>query len=331
MSPAHRVLVVGTGSIGERHVRAFAATGRAQLALCEVDRAVRERVARQYGVDDAYEDLATALAMRPDVVVVATPAHLHVPLAMAAASAGAHLLIEKPLGTSLDGVDELASAIQSRGLTAAVAYVYRCHPALSAMRTAILQRQFGMPVEIVATCGQHFPLYRPAYREIYYRDRSTGGGAVQDALTHLINAAEWLAGPIDRLVADADHQVLPGVSVEDTVHVLARHGQAMGSYALNQHQAPNEMTISVICTDGMARFEYHNNRWQWMREPGGNWTDEDAGPIERDTLFVRQAAAILDAVEGRALPPCSLDEARQTLAANMAILRSAERCAWETI
>ena len=55
--------------------------------------------------------------------------------------------------------------------------------------------RFGEPVQIVATCGQHFPHYRPAYRDTYYRDRRTGGGAVQDALTHIINAGEWLVGP----------------------------------------------------------------------------------------------------------------------------------------
>ena len=116
----------------------------------------------------------------------------------------------------------------------------------------------------MATCGQHFPFYRPAYRDIYYKDRATGGGAVQDALTHVMNAGQWLVGPIDRLVADVDHQVLAGVSVEDTAHVLSRHDGVMGCYSLNQHQAPNETTINVICTAGTARFESHNSRWRWM-------------------------------------------------------------------
>jgi predicted dehydrogenase len=47
---------------------------------------------------------------------------------------------------------------------------------------------------------------------------------VQDALTHTINAAQWLVGNIDRVVADAAHLALEGVDVEDTVNVLARHG-----------------------------------------------------------------------------------------------------------
>ncbi len=331
MIPPHRVLVVGAGSIGERHVRCFAATGRARVALCETSATVRESVAERYTVADVYADYEAALDTKPDIVVIATPAHLHIAMATAAAKRGAHLLVEKPLGTSLDGVDELLRVIDERQVVAVVAYVYRCHAALVQMRAEIVGRRFGEPVQIVATSGQHFPLYRPAYRDIYYNDRATGGGAVQDALTHVMNAGQWLVGPVDRLVADLDHLALEGVAIEDTVHVIARHGGVMGSYSLNQHQAPNEMTITVVCTGGAARFEYHRSRWRWMAEPGGEWTNEYTGPLERDELFVRQAEAMLDAVEGKAPPPCSVVEARHALCINLAILSSAERRAWTIV
>ena len=326
-----RVLVVGVGSIGERHLRCFAATGRARVSLCEVNPALRRTVAECYGVAEVYADLDAALAAGPEVVAVCTPAHLHVPMARAAVRAGAHVLVEKPLSTTPDGVDELLDEVERRHVVAAVAYVYRAHPALAAMRDAVRAGRFGEPVQVVAVRGQHFPLYRPAYRTIYYNDRATGGGAVQDALTHVLNAAEWLVGPITRLTADVAHQVLNGVTVEDTAHVLTRHGTVMGSFSLNQHQAPNESTITVVCTRGTARFEFHNMRWRWATEPGGDWTDEPAGPLERDTLFIRQANAFLDAVEGTAAPLCTLADARQTLAVNLATLRSAERGGWETI
>jgi predicted dehydrogenase len=331
MSATHRVLVVGGGSIGERHVRCFAATGRAELWLCELDPSVRQAVAGRYPVAASYERIETGIDARPHVVVIATPAHLHVPMARVAVEGGAHVLIEKPLSISLAGVEELLRLVERTSKTAAVAYVYRCHPALAAMRAALASGRFGKPVEIVAVSGQHFPLYRPAYRDIYYREHATGGGAVQDALTHVIDAGQWLVGPIHRLVADLDHQVLEGVSVEDTVHVVARHGGVMGSYSLNQHQAPNEVTMTVVCTAGTARFEYHHSRWRWMNAPGGEWNDEPVGPLERDDLFVRQANALLDAVEGKAPPLCTLTEARHTLAVNLAILRSADGGAWETI
>jgi len=328
--PPHRVVVIGVGSIGERHVRCFLATGRTTVLLVETNGALADEVSQRYGVP-AFADLESALAQRPTAAVIATPAPLHVPLATRLVEAGLHVLIEKPLSISLEGVIRLSEMILARKATVAVAYVYRAFPILVSMKEAIASGRFGTPRELTAVCGQHFPTYRPAYREIYYASRKSGGGAIQDALTHIVNLGEWLVGPVDRVVADAAHLVLPGVEVEDTVHVLTRQGQLLGSYALNQHQAPNEATISVMCDEGTVRCEIHNNRWLWMKKPGDAWQEEAFGTTERDTPFVAQAHAFLDAVEGKAAPLCTLDEGLQTLKVNVAILESVEHQTWQSI
>jgi predicted dehydrogenase len=228
-------------------------------------------------------------------------------------------------------VAELAALATEKNCTIAVAYVYRAHPVLAEMRAALRENRFGRPVELVAVSGQHFPLYRPAFRQTYYTSHATGGGAIQDALTHIINVGQWLVGPIDRVVSDAERCVLDGVNVEDTVHVLARHGGLLASYSLNQHQPPNESTLTVICERGAARFEMHACRWREMVTPGGEWIDHAWPSLERDELFVRQAHAFLDAVERKAPPACSLEEGLATLHANRAILASASSGRWESV
>ncbi|MBP8260256.1 MAG: Gfo/Idh/MocA family oxidoreductase [Verrucomicrobia bacterium] len=331
MSRRWSILIVGVGSIGERHLRCFGATSRADLSLCEIQPGLRETVAGRYKVQGAFARLQDALEAKPEAVVICAPAHTHVPLAIEAARSGAHLLIEKPLSAGHEGIDQLQDEIARRGLTAAVAYVYRAHPVLASMKAAIEAGEIGKPLEIVVVAGQHFPFYRPAYRDTYYRSRSTGGGAIQDAITHLVNAAEWLVGPVDSLVADADHLSLPGVEVEDTVHVLTRHGRVMGALSLNQHQAPNETSITVIGDRGTARFEMHRCQWARAAEPGGPWQIACKIDLERDDLFTRQAEAFLDAIEGRQPPLCTIEEGIQTLRVNLAMLDSWEQRAWRTI
>ncbi len=326
-----RLLVVGGGSIGERHVRCFLQTGRVRVALCDSDARVRDAVASEYGLSETFADFDAALAARPEMAVICTPANLHVPMARQLIDADVPVLIEKPLGTTLAGTDELLKLARVRQVPVAVAYVYRAHPALQAMRDALKSGRFGRPVQLLATSGQHFPFYRPAYREIYYRDRSTGGGAIQDALTHVVNAAEWLVGPVTELVADADHQVLPDVTVEDTVHLIARHSRLLANYSLNQHQPANEGTITVVCDRGMVRFEMHRGRWLWCKTPEEPWHEEPTAPTGRDGLFVRQAESFLAAVDGQAPPLCDLPDGIQTLRVNVAILRSAESRSWETV
>jgi len=327
----HHVLVVGAGSIGERHIRCFLATERAAVSFVEIRPELRSEIATRYPQARAYASLEEAAASGATIAVVATPAPLHVAQAMTLLESGLHVLIEKPLAVTLEGVDALRVSAKAKGRVVAVAYVYRAHPVLAEMRKALLSGRFGKPVELVAVCGQHFPLYRPAYRQTYYTKHETGGGAVQDALTHIINAGEWLIGPVSRLVADTAHQLLEGTEVEDTVHVLARHGSVPAAYSLNQHQAPNETTITIVCERGTLRFETHLCRWRSMESPGGDWTDHGGQPLERDTLFVSQAQRFLDVVEGSAAVACSLEEGIQTLRVNRAILESARQATWQEL
>lgn len=327
----HRVLVVGTGSIGERHVRCFDQTGRASISVCEVNEELRDRVVKKYGATDAFSDLASAIASQPDVAVVCTPANLHVQMATQLADAGVHVLCEKPLSVELDGVENLVQTVDRTGITFAVAYVRRCHDVGIAYREAINTGRFGRPVNLVCTGGQMFPFHRPAYRDIYYNDHRTGGGAIQDSITHLMNFAEWLLGPIDRLTADAAHCLLEGVEVEDTIHVLTRQGDVLGSFAHNQYQAPNEAAFSIVCTKATVRVEFHHNCWMWQDDPAGRWHVEKFAPAERDVAYINQANLFLDAVEGKRDVHCTLEEGIRSLHVNRAMLASAETGQWQKI
>lgn len=318
----HRVLVVGTGSIGERHTRCFLQTGRARVGIVEPTPHLRDTVAGRYALDGAYASLDEAIAHGPwDTAVICTPAPTHVRLARQCLLSAIPTLIEKPLALASNeaaGLLELAAP----DLPIGVAYVYRAHPAIAAMRKKLISGVFGQPLEVVAVQGQHLPTHRPAYASTYMMRHETGGGAIQDALTHLFNAAEWLVGPITRIAVDASHKALPGTDVEDTVHALARHGEVMASYALNQYQAPDETTLTVVCEQGTMRYGVDGQGWRWQTDPRGEWTVCPTTFASRDTWFELQANAWLDTVELRQAPLCTLQEGLQTLSVNEAALTS---------
>lgn len=321
-SPQHRLLVIGCGSIGERHVRAFLATGRTHIVACDPNDAILQKMASTYGVPvladwrDSLDDHEMTGA------VIATPAHLHVPIARKLIASRKHVLIEKPLSVNLQNVPTLAEARDRANTFVAVAYVLHFIPALQAARTFLREGSFGAIRHVAANIGQHFPSFRPAYRNIYYRDHAQGGGAIQDALTHIVNAVEWIVGPATRVYCDASHQVLADVTVEDTVNVVARHGEVLAGYALNQFQAPNETRIDFHAETGTVRVEIDAERWCTLARGATEWTCHKASVTDRDELFINQAHAFLDGCEGRANLLCTLEEGIQTLQFNLAALRS---------
>jgi len=319
------ILVIGCGSIGERHLRCFLKTERVKVSACDSNPSLLSHISQAYGVA-AYGDLVTALASDSfDAAVICTPAQSHLSVARLCLEKNMHLLIEKPLSTTLEGTDWLAGAVRNAGVYAAVAYVYHSIPCVVKAKEYLHHGSLGKPLQVTVTAGQHFPDFRPQYQTIYYNDRATGGGAIQDALTHHFNCVEWLIGqPTTRIFCDAAHLALEGVNVEDTVAATARNGETVVSYALNQFQRPNETIITIHCANGSVKIELHNHRWMVLSEGAANWQIYDEPLSDRDDMFVTQANAFLDGCEGMDSNLCTIEEAIHTLKVNLAAIRSAD-------
>lgn len=320
-----RVLVVGVGSIGERHLRCFQQAASCRLGLVEALDARRNDVADRYDVADRFASLNEAVAHVWDAAVICTPAHLHVDHVVQLAPRSGGFLIEKPLATSLADVPRLRTAVADKPLQ--IAYLYRVHPAVEAVKRLIADGALGDVLQLTIVGGQHFPTFRPAYREIYYADRRTGGGAIQDAATHLLNLAHHLVGRFSWVFCDYAHQALPGVTVEDTVHLSARADgeKVLVSLALNQFMAPNEAIIQVNGSRGSAQIRVPEHRYGVMKHGETAWTWSEPLLVERDDWFKLQARRFMEVLAGREPPTCPLDEAVHTLKINLAALESAGR------
>lgn len=325
----HSVLIIGCGSIGERHLRCFQKTGRARPTACDASPALLDTMAKTYGVPTLSDWEKALVPGAFDAVVICTPAHLHVPMAIRTLRTGAHVLIEKPLSQSTEGIGELMQAHVASGKKAAVAYVLHVYPLLSQVRDFLRQGDLGPIRHVTTTSGQYFPAGRPAhavhYSKTYYRDRKMGGGAIQDALTHTANWMESILGPTDTLYCDSSHQVLPDVTVEDTVNLSARHGDVLVNYTINQFQAPNESTYQFNTAKGSVKIELHRRRWGVMRLGEPDWTWTELPPADRDGPFITQAGRFLDLIEGKPAELCSLEAGAQTLRFNLAALASSDQ------
>ena len=324
----HSILVLGSGSIGERHLRCFLNTGRTRVTACDTDPALLQTIAKTYAVP-VVTDWEKAIASGEfNVAVICTPAPFHIPMATKILQRGMDVLIEKPLSQSLAGVDELIALRDSSRRRAVVAYVLHMYPLLAQAREFLQSGELGPVLHATSTSGQYFPGGRPAhavhYSKTYYRDRRMGGGAIQDALTHTANWMESVLGPTQSVLCDCAHQALPEVMVEDTVNLSARNGGALVNYTLNQFQAPNESTLQFNTANGSVKIELHNLRWGWLRRGEKEWTWNVVPAADRDAPFFSQANRFLDLIDGKPVQMCTLEAARQTLRFNLAALASAE-------
>ena len=180
------------------------------------------------------------------------------------------------------------------------------------MKARLDAGEVGRVRHVLGAMGQEFPRYRPAYADVYYRDHATGGGAIQDAITHVTNLVQWCLGPETHVSCRAEHLVLPRVTVEDTVALtLRRPGEFLVSLTLNQFQKNNDVQVDFAGEEGTLRVDLRRAQVGICRGEEWEWSAPHAA--ERDTHFISQANRFLDAVSGGESFPCTIAEGAETV------------------
>ncbi len=185
------ILICGFGSIGQRHYRNLCALGCRSFVILR----------RRYGGaimphSVTVTSLAKAFAHKPTIAVICNPTSLHIETAIECAEAGCHLFIEKPVGSGLDGLDELEAIVEEKHLVAAVGYQFRFHPKLGKLKAML--PSMGKIHRVHARWSEFLPTWHPGedYRESYAGRDDLGGGVIL-TLSHVLDYLRWLFGDLE--------------------------------------------------------------------------------------------------------------------------------------
>lgn len=154
-----KFLIAGLGSIGRRHLRNLRTLGEQDILLFRTHHSTLPD--DELAGIPVETDLRRALDRKPDAVIVANPTSLHLDVAIPAAEAGYHLLLEKPVSASLDRLDVLQAALQRGGGKVAGGFQFRFHPGLQRIKGLLEARAIGSPVSVRATWGEYLPGWHP--------------------------------------------------------------------------------------------------------------------------------------------------------------------------
>ncbi|MBI4789815.1 MAG: Gfo/Idh/MocA family oxidoreductase [Chloroflexi bacterium] len=217
-----KAVVVGCGSIGQRHIRNLRALGVEEIAACDPVAERLDQVAREHRVVP-FASMEAALANRPEAVLVCTPPHVHTAIAHQAIDAGAHVFIEKPIAHALDGLDKLLDAARKHHRLIYVGYNLRFHAGLLKLKELLDGGAIGRLLSIQAEAGQYLPDWRPTqdYRAGYNVSAAMGGGIILDA-SHELDYVRWLGGEVESVYCAAGHLSDLEMDVEDTAAITLR-------------------------------------------------------------------------------------------------------------
>lgn len=214
----NRILIVGLGSIGMRHLL----LARELLPNADI-RVLRHQECPSIPehANGCFSRLNQALDFAPQIAVIANPSTFHMNVAQPLAQAGVHLLVEKPLSASTDGVLQLLNDCRERGTTLLIGYNLRFLPSLKRFHEWLSQNVIGRVLSVRCEIGQYLPSWRPDtdYRQGVSARRELGGGALLE-LSHEIDYLRWIFGEVDWVKATLSQQSTLEIDVEDTAHLI---------------------------------------------------------------------------------------------------------------
>lgn len=323
-----KVLIAGLGSIGQRHARnlrrllgdsveilAYRTRGLPHVITESMQIDEAEPVETRYAIR-SLTNLDDALAMRPDAVLVCNPNADHLATALAAVRAGCHVLIEKPLSHSYEGVDELIELADRQGRIAAVGYQMRFHPALLRLRELLLARKIGRVVSVRAEMGEYLPAAHPYedYRVGYAARASLGGGVIL-CYAHEYDYLAWLFGMPLRLFTMGGRLGSLEIDVEDTaVTTLECAVDGRPLFVQVHHsflQRPASRSCEVMGECGTIRVDLLAPSVT-IASPSGV-EQETFERFTRNDLFVTELEHFLAAISGASAPIVTAREAAGSL------------------
>ena len=324
-----RWIVIGAGSIGRRHLRNLRGLGERDVVAVRRDGAPLDGDLADVPVRRTIE---AARGSGPAVAIVCTPTALHLDAAIEAATLGCHVLVEKPLSSDLDRVDELRTALRRAGTRGGVAHMLRWHPAVRAVRERVASGELGRALHAAVWCGQHLADWRPGtdHRASYSADPAQGGGVVLDLL-HEIDQLHWLFGRPCRVTARTVATGALGIAAEDVADLILEFPAGpVATCHLDYLARP-------AVRGGHAIFERGAMRWDLLRPSvrvaEGDGRTEVPMPAgwERNDMYLDELRAFAAHVVRGAPFECGIDDGALAVATAVAAKRSSARGAAEAL
>lgn len=314
-----RVVVLGLGSIGMRHARNLRSLGVLELVGMDPDAERRARFASEMG-GATVENLEAAIAVRPDLAIVASPNVFHVPQALACARAGVALLIEKPLGTDRSDVATLEAEVAARDLFVHVGSNWKFHPAFKTMKSLLEQGRIGKVVGAQVLAGQWLPDWHSweDYRRGYSARRDLGGGVVFDS--HELDYLTWLLGPAEALVGFAVRTGVLETETEDVAGVCLRLASgAVATLQLDYIQRESRRRYHLTGAEGTIEWDLQAASVNLYCAAEKRTHSIDCRTDDFNEMYVEQMRHVLDGVRSGVPPVTPLSHAATVLDLQLAL------------
>jgi len=257
--------------------------------------------------------VSEAIEFGVQAAIISSPATFHLQQSLEFANEGVHLLIEKPLSHSLEGVQELLRAEKKNNIVAMVGYVLRYDIGANKFKEWLIDKRIGKILHARIECGSYLPNWREGqdYRKTVSALNELGGGALLE-LSHEIDYLHWFFGDSLEVQAQLNNSGILDIDVEDQVDMLVRSKKNFPiSVQIDFNRLHAKRECTVLTSNGELKWNAIKKKVIWRPHNAKEINFEYNS--ERDDLYKKQLNYFFQCIESGAKSSVSIDDSIKTL------------------
>jgi len=322
---ARKALVIGCGSIGQRHIRNLKLIRINDITALRSKKGHFKNLPDDLGVKEIYK-WDDVLTERFDIAIISNPTSLHLEYVFKLLPLVKGIFIEKPLSNSMDSVDKLISEAEKHKIVLFVGHNLMFHPIIKKIKTFIDTQDLGNILNVQCQFGQWLPDWHPYedFKKAYYSRKDLGGG-VALTLIHEIHMAIDLAGDPVKVAGMVSESDLLKLDVDVISDVMVKHKSGcISQIHLDYVQKPPHRSGLISFERGWVSYDYNECRVIAQCSDDENpitlWSDDTYDPND---MYIEEIESFIDYVEeNRVRHSFNLESAIESLKLVEALFKS---------
>ena len=311
MKEIRRILILGLGSIGSRHLRIIKKL-RPEISIYVLRRPGFKESKLDHLIKKVFTNIDDAICFGFDAAIIATPSIFHVSQAIKLVKNQIPILIEKPLSNKLEDCFELSKIAKHNKSIILVGFVLRYTSVLKRFREIILNKNLDKINSIFIKCSSYLPNWRKNknYKESVSAKKSLGGGVLLE-LSHEIDYANWIFGPFKILESELSNSGKLDIDVEDEVQILAKSKNGINTRIdLDFYKNENKRYCQVNFENSSIRLDLIKKEIIFEEK---NILKKELLWEDNDEMYKKQVIHFFSCVENNVKPYISLNDGINTM------------------
>lgn len=317
-----KILVVGYGSIGKRHIENLSKFVDVEIIVCtkgKYDNFLKKKKCKKISSLNSMKE-------KPHAAIICNVTSEHMKTAIKLANLGINILIEKPLSNSLKNLKKLQDITNQKKIIAHVGNVLRFHPCIKKVKEIIDNKELGKILSVYVENGSYLPDWHSYenYKKSYASRKDLGGGVVLTCI-HEIDYLYWFFDKIHETVSYTEKLSDLKISVEDISSILFLFkNNILGQVHLDYFQRPKSRTCKIVGTKGTMICDLEENFVQIYHVKSKRWkTRLNLEKYDKNQMYIDELDYFINCIKNDLKDYNDIDQGAYVLKIALAVKKSA--------